>query len=118
MQYISISPFKQAQDDPASSAVRHVIVALSVILAVIGLTTHHMVIAVIGLIATLAMAARIESAGTLKTSAGSTLRRADGGSFPGSRVDTVSDAPETPKVLDGGSMEHRHHIGTEKVQGR
>lgn len=107
MQYNPAHSYHNVENRPLPNWVKYLSASAVAMLAVYGLSTHHVLLVAVGLIAVLAFQNRVEGLNKTPSAKSSSARiRIDGGSFPG----TDSAAPPRnagkPKVLDGGSLEH------------
>jgi hypothetical protein len=108
MQYTHTPAFHDLDRHHLWQKFKYVATALLAGLALYGLGTHHVILVAAGLLAALAFDGRLHSADakTPDLKPGS-LAHSDGGSFPGATPESVQTRRMHPRVLDGGSLEHR-----------
>ena len=70
--------------------------------------THHLLLAVVGLIAVLAVQNRMHGVAPIKVDPFCERpAHGEGGSFPGAVIEPSAGPPKNSTVLDGGCLEHR-----------
>jgi hypothetical protein len=110
MQYFPTSAFHAFDRRLIAEKLRYFPHAVLAAAALLGLGTHHALLVAVGLIAVLAFQHRVAGVAPTRSPAPpGESAHGEGGSFPGSEPESVSARTAQPKVLDGGSLEHRRN---------
>jgi hypothetical protein len=111
MQYSHTTPFPDVDQHLLGRRFRYVPHILLAGVALLGMGTHHLLPVAVGLIAVLAFQNRMHdvTSSSIGPSPDSLRAHGEGGSFPGTKIESTATRPMKPKVVDGGSLEHRQN---------
>ena len=111
MQYSHTTPFPDVDQHLLGRRFRYVPHILLAGVALLGMGTHHLLPVAVGLIAVLAFQKRMHgvTSTSIESSLGGLRAHGEGGNFPGTKIESTAASPMKPKVVDGGSLEHRQN---------